>query len=506
MTDEDKKTLLKYLKYAIASGVAAGGIGVAARRIKDENARAKATSLDEHKNVITIPIRKDSFMEGLPTPEELAKSRDGGQVAQITNQLSPDEIAARKKDIVRSNARKLDFFRKAAQDNGVEKPKDEKNDGDGDEKKKKSDAPVLRDQSGRFASPTDPVAVENAEKTAEGIFDMLANPKRTAKELWHSATFKPLALMGGGLASVYIASKIVDAVNKRRRESSKSRVDSERDEYVKLLQEGEEKSAQAKGKVGDNPLYGAAAVLGGSFLVPALLSAIVVNRMMNQKRKEKDKLSQLSDSYPDEPVILYKTSEADEMEITPEAAFAVLTVKSAMFKALEEEDRELGGKVEKEAESMSDVDAVNQTLDMFDDPANASHVLNISKAYSSGDTESAGNAFMNMFKAQKNLKDPNGLGKALMRPHVRRAILAHPRLTNRLFTYYTDPKWKETFGGHADEMLGNELSKSFKKDSFLYNIVKWLYSTFGFGKDKVKERIGGMLQSAAKQQGAEVQQ
>lgn len=363
----------KVIASAIGSGVLAAGIGAAINRNRAAKKRQKALDANKSKNAIVIDINKAGFLKDLPTPTQLATER--GEIAkpqeaaevvapktqEATNpsvsapangtEMSPEEIAAAKKNILRNNGRKVDFFGKRAsesKDDGENKGKEEK----------KNDKPIVsqepsetsvkkienkeskestlppRNELGQFTSKTDPTGVVRAEKEATdrnsqsaGEFgkNLFLHPLDTASGIWGGIkSHKPFAFAAGSVASLYLAAMIVDKINDMRSKKAKRDSESARNEYAKLLQSGDqEKAAGWEENIG--------LLAGGAVVVPAVFTAMIANKIMERRKAEKEKAKGISDSFPGEPVILYKTSEAKDIQITPETALTLFMLKKAMF-------------------------------------------------------------------------------------------------------------------------------------------------------------------------------
>ena len=74
--ENNKELLAKYLKAGLGAGVLASGLGLAASRMKAKKEHS-SLKLEDLKNAITVDIRKDKFMEGLPTSLIEAAKIDG---------------------------------------------------------------------------------------------------------------------------------------------------------------------------------------------------------------------------------------------------------------------------------------------------------------------------------------------------------------------------------------------------------------------------------------------
>ena len=264
----------RYLKAMLFAGMSTAGIGAIARDIKSKRIAAKAKDLNVSKNAIIVPIKKTNFMKDLIPPDDLAKSRGedpehpshapkmlDDKTVQAQPESSADDINAKKKEILKNMPRSINFFKRASE----EKKKDDNTaaeDANGGDSKN-DDQPighdthddnedeariVLRDQSGRFVSPTNPVAVAHVEKVADGfwksILDSAVHPVDSLKRVANSAMDKPVAFTLGAVGSIYLAAKISDAINKMRKEKSERRLDDARERYVGVLQKSEsEKTA-----------------------------------------------------------------------------------------------------------------------------------------------------------------------------------------------------------------------------------------------------------------------
>ena len=343
----------KIIKSMIIAGGGAALIGALARSMK----KKKPEKIEKNKNAIIVPISQSNFLSDLPTPDEFAQMKgesDGTKVA------SADEKPERKA--------KFDFFKKASSSKKAEDSKTEKKDDKKDEPTKDpvggSEAPkpvtaekkdygrvILRGQDGRFVSPTDPIAVEKVEKVAEGDWsgwDVVLHPVDSAKSMINSATEaagnaaktvlnaavdKPVWYTAGALGSIIIAAKISDYINKNRVKQTKRSLNRAREKYIELLNE---KSAGVLDTTGT--------VLGASFIIPFALAAIIKNRMIEKEKKEAKKRKEMTNSYPDDPVILYKTIDDKEVGIPPKVAMAAIMVKRAMILSSEmEKSAQFGG-------------------------------------------------------------------------------------------------------------------------------------------------------------------
>lgn len=514
----------KIIKAVILGSVATAGVGALARSIQSRKERRKANNIERNKNVIVVPVSKSKFMEDLPTPEELAASR--GETAEVAKPLLPkpketltlpapaeqkpvsetatvDDIAAKKREILKSRAGKFNFFgTKRASDSKPEKDEDKGNDVKGRDPSDESDKTerdkgdskkdegrvLLRDQSGKFVSPTDPVGVAQAEKVAS-VSDLLPDtsfsdwlswagnsvihPIRTIDEILSAAKDKPVAYTAGAVGSIYLAAKISDAINKRRRKRSEERLEDARNEYVRLIDGGNEKAAESP-----NNIIGGA--LGTAFFVPMAITALVTNRIIENRRAEKKREKQMSDSYPDEPIILYKTSEDKEIEMSPESALALLSFKRSIMQKTAE-----GPLSENEVNSMRD--------DLMDVLTNADYddgLFDIVNGRISGDDKAVQRGFGSL-KAPLSSSHPmtalrlNAIkSNPAAMAQLRDAIMSSKRMGDHLANRISSGDEKSNWGKFRAARVNENLEKTWgiKEGGILHSIISWIMRFTGMDK------------------------
>lgn len=381
MDPENKAMLGKYLKLGLGAAVLSAGIGAVIRRNRAEKERVKANDISKYKNSIIVPIKKSKFLEGVMTPDELAASRgedqqgdDGSQQKVEVASLTPEEIAAKKKSILRGS--KFNFFgSKAAETKAAEsKGEEDENvtvkeetkvvetrspdEGEHDEGNKAKLNP--RNELGQFVSPTDPTGVKQQEKDAEYDFtgslkNLMFHPFKTIGGVIESASTRPVYIAAGGIGAMYLASMIVDKINDIRSKKAKGDASSARERYVKLLQGEEEKTAAETGyRDTENPISAAGTALGASFIIPAALSAMIAYKIMEKRKEDKAKEKMMADSFPEEPIITYKMASGEETRISPETALALIRVKRSMFKLAN--DNEMSRNVKSAKVTMKDLE------------------------------------------------------------------------------------------------------------------------------------------------------
>lgn len=546
----------KYIKAAILSGIASAGIGAFIRNSKRNDEKKKSMDAASSNNAIVIQIKKKKFMEGLPTPNELAESRGEGVSAEQPAAALPeptatpaleapkaadavlasaDDIEARKKAILKG--RKFDFFGKRASDEGNggdEEPKHENSEPVSQneplkivKKEKIEGHTVLRDMQGKFVSPTDPVAVQQVEKQAlSGLLDPFIHPVDTLKEVWDSATGKPLMITGGAVGSLYLASKISDAINRKRREKAKKELEASRDEYVGLLEGDNEKSASGDD---DSLANYSGKALGAALFVPMALTAIVTNKIIENRKAESKKLKETSDTYPDEPVILYKTSEDKEIEIGADTALMAIMVKRAMII-----DAEKAESMEKTAQSGGYVpsyrypvvgadgtrqepkpspvrytneqieDAVNNAVAMLQSGKYNKQALDLVKAYEAGDQEGIDKAIkstMSFWERLGNAVMPGDRTAIYKTPEFRAAMAKSKRVQDVFIdNFENDEDWKAYKNQAIDDKIKGW---GFNKNGFLYNIISWLAKNTGIGNMMFNRNLRAKFEEMQKLPGEE---
>lgn len=310
----------KELKAYLGKGVLAGGAAAAIALAVTNNRQKESKKKDggEFDNSLVIPIHKDKFLEGLPTPQQFAESHGGTVTRSIpvegvkelpapstdqsaVPQMSEADILAKKKELLRSNSHRLNFFGKNAEEGKVDdEESDKKNSDKGnaavENKIEKHDdggdgTGLPRDDQGRFISPTSPLAVKK----------ILQEEKKAG---WLSnISERPLAVVGGGATAIMLADMIVRAVNKRREKDAGKSLDAEREKYVSMIQNSSDtKQASAEKKGG----WSIGELGAGAFIIPASLTWLVTKRIIDNRKADKKRDAKRTDSYPDEPVVTYR--------------------------------------------------------------------------------------------------------------------------------------------------------------------------------------------------------
>lgn len=520
MTDQQKK----YLKAAVISAISMAGVGAFVRDWRARERRKKKQNVENSGDSIVIPIVKSDFLRDVPTPEERS--------ADMADKLAEATCV---------QGRKFDFFGKSAGEGNSEvsghgnahedagmpvnekKVSEEKIDG----------RIVLRGQDGRFVSKTDPVAViddgSHTEKSAGmGFWDSVFHPIEFFKSTGSAAVKDPLWLTGGMLGSIYLAAKISEMINEKRKEKSRARAEASRDEYAKLLESGDDGLEEKKAESGLPE--GAGMVLGTSFFVPMALTAMVANKIIENRDNEKKKQKQRSNSYPRDPTFLYHVIDGDgetKIAMAPDRALALMMFKTAMVASCEEQMIEKDAQIAGTLGDMALQYAANTTPGLIARSAagsipgvridnaeaqkrimdilrsNDDALLGIVKKRIGGDVAGADRDLRSLITS----KDPALAGRMYVsgydsdpakRNSLENSIYSSPALTDLMAERFTDEKRKDTFGAYADELIGKRMG--LRNGSLLHKIIMWLMEMFGMKKSL----IGGGISDYMREQRARI--
>ena len=536
MTPEERNN---YIKAAIVAGIGAAGIGALIRDIKSKKSRKKKMDFSASKNAIVIPVNKRVFLDGLPTKAEHRQmfgdgSEEHKPLLDVTN---PEELASAKKDILRG--RKFDFFGKTASKEDVKKDVPASGEKDVKEvsEEKIDGRVVLRGQDGRFVSQTDPVAVQEVEKSAWfNPFQPFVDPSGFLKDLKSGMLGKPIAFTAGAIGSIALASKISDAINERRKERAKRRLERSMDSYVKMLEEGEggsEKSASGRdshdGSFGD--LSGK--VIGASFFVPMALTALVTNKIIENRKAEKKRKKEMSNSYPAEPIILYQTYDGNNMKIAADTALMAIMVKRAMMEDAERAEAELiksaqfvpgggiGVDVTKKRDSPYSDDEINKAVDyaakILGDKGNSGALLDTIKRYEDNESVDLGKTFSGMVPTVDKIPlignvfgdMPRNFDEISKTPEFKQRLAQNGGLTDTIISRFdTDPEWKKFKQERIEKGISDKIEKDwgFEKGGIMHKIIAWFMKLFGAGNsdfnDSVRQRFA-QLAGSEQEQGKE---
>lgn len=309
------KELKAYLGKGVLAGGAAAAIALAVTNNRQKEAKKK--DVGEFDNSLVIPIHKDKFLEGLPTPQQFAESRgetvthaipvEGGKALpapsadqSVVPQMSEADILAKKKELLRNNSHRLNFFGKNAEEGNVDDEESDKKKSDEgnaavENKPEKNDdggdgTGVPRDDQGRFISPTSPLAVKQ----------VLQEEKKAG---WLSEiSERPLAVVGGGATAIMIADMIMRAVNKRREKDAAKSLAEEREKYVDMIQNSSDTKQASAEKRG----WSIGELGAGAFIIPASVTWLITKQILDNRKADKKRDAKRTDSYPDEPVVTYR--------------------------------------------------------------------------------------------------------------------------------------------------------------------------------------------------------
>lgn len=504
MSDKDFNNLKQYL----LKGIASAGVAVAISELlkkNDKNPRKSALKdADKSKSSIVVPINIPNFVKDLKVPEDVESKAtlptedkpllENKDPESVSNTMSEDEIAAIKKDILRKNERKFRFFGKAAADDKTssedanEDSKDESKEtnesksysnGDGDRKDKRELPP--RDELGKFVSPTNPVGVKQVEKSA--FFNM----DDVLSSAW-DASKKPLGITAGAFTALYVASKIKEAINRRREKLSEKHLNESRDRYVSLVQKGDSEKTAGVGNI-----------IAGTFIFPAAITALVTNKIIENRKKDKEKKKENVNSFPDEPAILYetvgdspyktaeyndifksiiyKTASGSSVEIDAKTAVAMIMVKQALFMAAEEP---IDDKVMSKC-AYSTQEAVDKLYDYISDPKNNKYLLAAAEAA----TDKRGANREAVVKALMGAINPVNMAfhhKAYDNPEVQKAFLNDKRLYKLISSRFADKQYADSWGKFRDNLIDSRLGEWISPDSWLHKLISWFLKSTGLGQ------------------------
>ena len=522
---------LKYLRSAIVTGLGAAGIGALIRSIKAKKERKKTMDFASSKDAIVIPVNKGLFLEGLPTPEEHKRMfGDSNAKAEVNlDSMSDKDLASAKREILKG--RKFDFFGKAASD--VSESHDEP-DGSSNEKKDEDVAVseekidgrvVFRGQDGKFVSKTDPVAVQVVEKDAkvDSWLQPVLHPIDFLMDAGRSSFGKPLSMTLGVVGSFLLAEKISDAINERRREQAKARLDQSREKYVKILEDGDdntEKQASEDGYssgdwVGEH-------LIGPAFLVPLALTALVTNKIIENRKDEKKKKKEISNSYPDEPIILYQTYDGKNMKIAADTALMAIMVKRALIEDAERYEYGFTKSAQffsiatpvntgsSGAGKYSDEEmkkAVDYALKVLLNSRNSGKLLDVIKRTGSGGNVDFSKEFKDMMPEEDKgiffSNIPKNFEEIAKTPEFRNRLAGSGGLIDSLIgRFETDPEWRKYKDETVENGITDKIDKDwgFKKGGLLNNIIAWFMKLFGLGgsdfNDQFRNRFSDAINNA----------
>ena len=521
----DRRTMAKVVAAIIFGGGGAAMLAEMARKEKMEKKKINDRGDVSPADAIVVSLSRNSLLRDIPLPRDQRKITNNngekllGASPEIKDERSvsdAEDIEKRKKEILMaSKSGKFDFFGKVAAT--VDKEDDKKIDdeqiksdgkhivsdkvdnateaaegGDVPEKsdtvhqpaKKKDPEDNLppRNELGQFTSPTDPTGVRGAEKDA-GALDYLMERAKM-----------PILYTGGAFASLYLASKITDAINKNRVEESEDGVEKSRKAYISKLNgvDNDDDSEEGKQEKVAGLLDSATTGAIAAFLIPGAMTYYVVKKIMENRRLEKEKTKSFAKSMPDEKTFLYKVSEDCSYEVSPKTVLAMLYMNKRLIEGS-------GSGIQKSAgwfdnfrfnASPYDVDTAKERLfKHLSNPENDADLLEMAKAYEAGDYDKAKSVAAGMIP----LGERAWHSKAFLNPDVIKSLREDPRMATLINNRFADPTKQNTWGAWGDQLVDKNLAKKFKPGSIMHSIVSWLYKTFGFGRGAIYDRVNGMF-------------
>lgn len=540
-----KEEFMRYTAYVLGGATVLAGIGISARNSKAKRKKEVDVRKDDMAGSIVVPISKEKFMEGLPTPDEFSQqySKSSPSSADGVQLAAGGDVDALKRSLLRSSGRKLDFFGKAAEgsdapaavDDDSEGSADEgevANDSDADGEGSESTPKLLRNEKGQFMSPHDPAAVEKVANGDMGSWtDIFTDPVNTFESMWDSGTRKPIVATAGTIASVYIAKKIIDAVNAHREATAKKDLDSARDEYVAMMHgvkpNDQEKSAQVETK-GGFLANAAPFLLGAAIVAPGTLGAIIVNRVLENRKVEKKRKKEEANSFPDEPTVLYRTFSGEKIAVAPETALCAILVKQAM---IEEMDMLETRPFVKSAAGLGFkgkmLQAGKNALEWIGDKSSAANrtmtdALNLEKLKATfgpdGKPTDATWDFIasddmdnSLFRLISSAKGGGGGGgmqelAKYIGMDAAKEIAGSPRLQDIIVGKFGDSKYADSWGKWRDQRINDWMTEKFGNGMW-GDIVKWLAKVTGIGnrmfEGKFREEFGKAMGGTGDQPGGQ---
>lgn len=469
-------TTKKYLASGLAAALLSAGVGTTVSRLASAKKRRRALDMSKNRNVITVDIDIPNFVKGLPTPAQFAATKQPAGGA--AKEMSADDIEAVRKAIVRQNSRKLDFFGKAAAEDKKTAKTDSDDAGkDGSEKKDSDGAVRLRDSSGRFASPTSPIAVKEVEKDA-GVGDMIASVVDPMVEFGgavRDGLVESPKLVAGGVASVVLAAMIAKHINKQRASAAESKLESQRDAYIEQLN-GTQKTAQ----VNTGESLGLAA--GASFLAPFALTSMIAYKIMANRAEQQDKARKQNGSFPTQPVILYRTRGGVEKEAMVQSPAEVFNkAKDAVVGAVQ---NGVGKLVDTTGIGVDS--GVDRTIEMFGRAGNKKHLADIAKSISSGKQVGAGDLFKMM-----------GPGDYIYAPVMasnafKQKLLSNKKFQDMIIGMLEDKSLADSFGQIRDNAVRREVGKLVGNNNPMNQLLSDIVISSGTWKPGVRQRMDRM--------------
>jgi hypothetical protein len=261
-------------------------------------------------------------------------------------------------------------------------------------------------------------------------------------------------------------------------------------------------------------------------IVPAVLTAIIVNKVLERRREEKKKAKRAANSFPDEPYILYKTSEAEDVKISPETALAMIFVKEGMMMDMEAiEAEELSGGMSKDAQLEWLEDKWNKAKDLGARGVQAvSDAMDSAKEYIGAETGRAGalsklNEYIGedgklndqgikllgsdeMDKPLYDMADAyinNKISPAMwgaskkMGKNALKTLVADKRIYDILVKKFQNGN-RQTWGKLQDAAVEKGLERFGTQGSILRQILAWLYKSTPLGgwmfRQGLKKKMG----------------
>jgi hypothetical protein len=239
----------------------------------------------------------------------------------------------------------------------------------------------------------------------------------------------------------------------------------------------------------------------------------------------------MSDSYPDEPVILYKTSEDKEIRISPETALFAIIMKQELIKSAERDEREalmcksaqlgkdtirkglltvLGGikNIGDKASNMIPAANIDQAEDIvmktLEDPRNNDILFELAQNPDAGITDdmikkvvqrTPHSGMVDLATVARSLYDPKFKADLMSR------VKTGNRMQNLIVNRATSDDYADTWGKLKQERINSALGKYFTPGGFMHGILSWILNNTGLGNYFAKNHINDMFANMRKANG-----
>ena len=548
---------LKWLKIFFGTTLASAGATAIARQWRQDEKSKERRDVNKDRNKIEVVIDTDNFLRDLPKPKkeeepaapeqtkELPAPAEVPLLAGVDADANKDEsIEDIKRRILKEKTRSFSPFggklascgsscsgsktaknkpavKGEAPNNATIKPKVVT----AESTIIKTPGKKPRDEAGRFVNPDAKIKMAQSGAIAQTIEDVLqgaANLFGTTKDTVSNAAGTAAGYIGGGLAGIYAVKGISHLVNKIRAKKAKKRLEESQKKYIKALtaEHNEEsdpwgeisKSAQASGSptpATDNTL----AWMAGGVMLPFVTTALLTYKLLENRRKAKKEGEKLKRTFPEEPLVLYKTSED---KCVPVRFGSVLALVDINRKFIEMEESRITKKAgerwdnwARNRDEYGFLDGTVRTLTTglkdddyaFDD----AHVNQLADTMSSGQYDKLWQGVIEGDETAKNklgdaIAYETGIKDRAKIENIAGRMLQHPKVQDHFISNMNDEKNKWWYD-KANQGIEKSIQDKYG-DGVLGGFMSWLAKTFpGFARglfgDQINAGIRGQFTEAA---------